>query len=65
MMLPEAWVVIVSELPDDDDEAAAMLLSAAARATGDGVTLARECQTCAARTQQGIPGVAACCAESY
>merc|ERR1719321_2663342 len=36
MMLPEAWVVIVSEPPDDDDEAAAML-SAAATATGAAV----------------------------
>ena len=38
MMLPEAWVVIVSELPDDDDDAAGMISAGAARATGAVVT---------------------------
>ena len=33
MMLPEAWVVIVSELPDDDDDAAGMISAGASMTT--------------------------------
>ena len=38
MMLPEAVVVMVSELPDDDDDEAAGMISFDARATGADVT---------------------------
>ena len=58
MILPEAVVVMVSELPDDDDEAAGMI-SVDARATGGGVgATAGAAVGAGAGEDVGLPGVA-------
>ena len=55
MMLPEAVVVIVSELPDDDDEAAGMI-SVDARATGGDVAKMGAGVGAGAGADVGLPG---------
>ena len=55
MMLPEAVVVMVSELPDDDDEAAGRI-SVAARATGGDVATTGAGVGAGAGADVGLPG---------
>ena len=53
--MPEAWVVIVSELPDDDDEAAGRI-PAAARATGGVVSTTGAGVGAGTGADVGLPG---------